>query len=126
MYHTQLRAVLRQSRDAARLTTDAGGEACLVVDEVVTESRARVRGTRDGSEDTRLATWIANPKCAHCGEIIAESKDAALVPSEQPKLARRVAHVSINPRTGHRCIVESIIRYNPTLNVRRASQREDR
>lgn len=102
-----------------RLDTDAAGDVRVIAIDVAREARKRVL---DPVAD-RVRTWRANPRCAHCGEVILDVGTCALVPSEIKGATPRVAHRTQRDADGHYCVVRALMAVNPTLNTRRAAER---
>ena len=103
-----------------RLETDASGELRAVVNAAVAASRRRIPV---GHAVDRIEVWRADPRCAHCGEVIGNVAECALVLSTSKHLPPRVAHQTKKDANGDYCFVRAIAAINPTFSVRRANAR---
>ena len=116
-------AHVRRRGHPIRVETDETGEVRVIAVEVVRASRARIGASITYTAEARLAAWLADPRCAHCQELVDDVNECATVPCENPRLPLRIAHKPNATPTSQRCFVQAVMAANPTFNTKRARER---
>jgi hypothetical protein len=125
MHPSDLQAMLAHERRrgaALRVEADENGAVRVISLDAARASRKHV-GAQPYKSERQLVAWLADPRCAHCGEVIEDVEDCATVPSEIPGHPLRVAHKPNATPTSQHCFVQAVLVANPTFNTRRARER---